>query len=483
MKKSNIRRIIAGLCISAITLTGTAACGAGNNDAGYVYDTYKLERIDLENYISVSGKVEGSNIVKVTTDLTAKVAELKVELGSSVKQGDVLCVFDSSELQSEYDSLKNSSDKSGERQQTDHQINQRNLDEAKTNKQNALAQAQRAIDNAVSARDRAYNKYNETVSKANDLYNQYIAAYNQAYNGEGFDEAAAEKSEMLLQQFQSTEAEYKALGEQLSSYDAAIQDAKDAYATTERNANSAIQSAQDIVNAEKFNTDDSVKTQLEKLQEKIDKCTVVAPKDGIITSLDVSEGSIPTKESLMTIEDTSQLRINVSIKETDILNVEKGMKAIITTNATGDKEFTGEVDHIVNIMSNDVNMYTGENKGGYSAEITINDSDSTLLIGMNAKVKIILDEKDDVLAVPYDSIIENKDGTFSVVVAEGSEGNYTAKHVEVEKGMETDYLTEIKSSELTDDTLILTDPKFVSDGDHLNISESYYASQTEGASK
>ncbi len=482
MKTKNIRRVIAGLCVSALALSGATSCGSTSTETGYKHDAYKLEKTDLENYISVSGAVEGSNIVKVTTDLAAKVSQLNVELGSNVKAGDVLCVFDSTDLQSEYDALKNSMDKNGERVESTHQINQRNLNNAKSDKTNALAQAQKVIDRAVSARDDAYNKYNQTLQSCTDYYNQYIDAYNRAYSGEG-DAAAVAQCESFLQMYQAADAQTKALAEQLPALDTAVQEARDAYTQTERSADAAIQAAQDIVNAEKFDSDDSSQTQLDKIREKIHKCTVVAPKDGVITAINVAEGSIPTTDAIMTIEDTSQLRIKVDIKETDILSIEKGQKAVITTNATGDEEFTGTVDRVLNVMSDSVNPYTGEKNGGYSAEITIDDSDTDLLIGMNAKVKIIIEEKKDVLAVPYDSIIENKDGTFSVVIAEGAPGSYTAKHIPVEKGMESSYLTEIKSPELKEDILVLTSPNYVSDGDTLNISESYYETQTEGVSK
>ena len=42
---------------------------------------------------------------------------------------------------------------------------------------------------------------------------------------------------------------------------------------------------------------------MRELQESIDKCTVKAPTDGIITALSVAEGSVPTAEAIMTIED------------------------------------------------------------------------------------------------------------------------------------------------------------------------------------
>ncbi|MBR2284078.1 MAG: efflux RND transporter periplasmic adaptor subunit [Ruminococcus sp.] len=473
MKNNLFKKVAALLCISAAALMPVYSCGGSSTEGGLTYDTYTVEKTDLENYISVSGTVEGSDLVKITSDLNTKIVSLNVELGSSVKKGDVLCVFDSSDLQAEYDSLTSSSEKSGEQHQDQHTINQRNLDNAKSDKQSALAQAQRIIDNAVSARDRAYDKYNSTVEKANNLYSQYSSAYDKAVS-EG-DELGLEQAQALYQQYQAAEAEYTALGENLSSYDSAVQDARDAYSAAEKNADAAIQAAQDAINAEKYTTDDSIQNQLDKLQERINKCTVTAPKDGIITALNAAEGSIPTTDAIMTIEDTSRLRINVQIKEADILSVKEGQKAVITANATGDTEFSGTVDRVVNIMSNQsVNMYTGESTGGYSAEITLDDPDNTLLIGMTAKVKIILEEKSDVLAVPYDAIVTNKDGSFSVVVAEESGGSYTAKLVDVEKGLDTSYLTEIISSGIKEGDLIVTEPDYIADGDRLRISGSYY---------
>lgn len=471
MKKNFVLKTMAALSVSAMIMAFGTGCGS-QVDYAPSTDTYTVEKQDLENFISVQGKVEGTNIVKVTSEVSARVKELNVEVGESVKKGDVLCVFDSSEYQSQYDTLKESSEKTDEKLQVLHDINQRTLDNAKTDKENALAQAQRNIDRAVSARDSAYKKYNDTLDKINDYYAKYIDYYNAANAG---DMSASESASEYYQMYKTAQAEYDALGDQLSSYDTAIQDAKDAYTATERNANAAIQSANDAINNEKFDTDSSIQEQLEKLQEKIDKCVVTADRSGIVTALNVAVGSIPTSEAIMTIEDDAQLRINVTIAESDILRVKAGQKAIITTTATGDTEFSGTVSRIVNIMSGQAtNAYTGETSGGgYSAEINIDDQDQ-LLIGMSAKAKIILDEKKDVYAVPYNSIIDNEDGTFSVIVASGSGDTRTAKYVNVEKGMETNFLTEITSTEISDGDLIVTDPEFITEGMALNISGSYY---------
>ena len=451
MNKKALLRTAAVLSISATLLYSTVSCGVSDL-MNMPNTTYTLEHTDVENFISVTGKVEGSNVVKVTSEVATKVKTLNVGIGSNVKEGDVLCVFDSSSFQEEYDKLKESSDMANEKSDSMHTKNAKALESAKSDKTEQLKQAQRVIDNAVSAKDR-------TQTKCDEAYD----AMNEAYDAGNYELYATKK------------AEYDQYSEAVIQCDSAIQDAKDAYAATEKRCNEAITAAQEMIDNEKYDKDTTIQNQLDKLQESIDKCTVKAPTDGIITALSVAEGSVPTAEAIMTIEDNSKLRINVSINEADILNVAEGQKAVITTSATGEEKFTGKVSRVVNIMSGQKeNALTGETSGGgYSAEITIDEGTTNLLIGMSAKVKIIMDQKDDVLAVPYDSIKENDDGTFSVFVAEKNDKGYKAKEFKVQKGMETNYLTEISSSELKDGDLILTDVSAISDGDDVTVAEGY----------
>ncbi|MDO4864040.1 MAG: biotin/lipoyl-binding protein, partial [Ruminococcus sp.] len=300
MNKSIILRTAAALSISAALLCGAASCGMSDL-LNVPMTTYTVEHTDVENFISVSGTVEGSNIVKVTSDLTAKVKTLNVGVGSAVKAGDVLCVFDDTDYREQYDKLKESADTSQERLDSFHEKNQRALQEAKNQKTDLLRKAQRAIDSAVSARDSAYSKYNRLGTEVDEAYAAYYAEE---------DNAAAD---LLYKEYVALKEQYDTFGESLSQYDEAVQSARDAYNDTSKSADAAIQAAQEAINDEKFNKDTTVQDQLDKLKESIDKCTVTAPKDGIITALNIAEGSFPTTDALMTIEDTTALRINVSI--------------------------------------------------------------------------------------------------------------------------------------------------------------------------
>ncbi len=472
--KKRKKKIIIAVSAVIIILAGAGimtALSSGNvQPQSYIMtETAEISRQNLVNSINVSGSVMGSNVVKITSSLSSKIESLNVSVGDYVKKGDVLCTFDSSAFQQEYDTLKASVDMNDEMNKSTHDINQRNLQNAITEKEIVLAQAQRSIDDAISARDNAYDKYNKLVDKYNASSAEKDELYNQipAYDDEMY-EISYQKYQEELQKFMSYETELDTLGEQLSTYDSAVQSAVDAYDSAERSADLNIQNMRDTINAEKFNVNSDSKAQLEKLQEKIDSCKVVAPQDGIVTALNAAEGSIPTTDAIMTIEDDSVLKISVQIKEADILNIKEGMKAVINTNAAADEEFYGTVSKVVNIFSG-ADALT-QNEGGYTAEITVDEKSSKLLIGMNAKVKIITAEKDDVLAVPYDSITENDNGDDIIYIAtKQSDGTYKAEAVEVEKGLESDYYTEIISDDIGEGDVLITSINGISDGQEVIV--------------
>ncbi len=480
-KKRNKKKII--IIVSVIAILGLGGVGIVSavqntvntlSESAYVFDDAMLiEEQDLSTSISVSGSVGSSNLVNVTTTLNAKVKTLNVGIGDYVNKGDVLCIFDNEDIQRQYDDLKESIDKAKAIEAKTHESNLRNLENAKEDKNIALRQAQQAINEAETACDNAYNNYNALVDKYNATNQARIDLEGSLDNEENYQKYV--EYQTICSQI---DEELAMLEPQLSSYDNAVKSAYDAYNSTKRNSDMSIQSMQDILDTEELNKDDSAEKQLEELKKQLEECTVKATQNGIITSLNIAEGSIATTDAIMTIEDTDQLKISVQIKPVDILKVKEGLKAVIKTDATEDKEINGTVTRVVNILSG-ANQMTQE-AGGYTAEITIDDKDTQLLIGMNAKVKIILEQRDKALAVPYDAIIDDEEeGTSHVFIAQpDGDGTYTAKKVTVEKGLESDYFTEIISSEIKAGDVILTVPELIFDGKDVSIDEIIFENET-----
>ncbi|MCR5541988.1 MAG: efflux RND transporter periplasmic adaptor subunit [Ruminococcus sp.] len=454
------KTIIIPVVVAVLAGGGLYACNAMSKAAkesmiaNSKYSVIPAGQNDLSKVISTTGKVIGNGTVDVTTKLSCSVSKVNVSLGDMVKEGDLLCEFDTTELQEEYDSLKAQMDNSDKKEKSDSSKNERDLEAAKAKKDSALARAQREIDKAVTARDNAYEKYN-------NLCNEYNAALERGDQNYDYGTVWA-----TLEQLKSG----------LSTYDDAVTLANDSYKDTESTCNDAIQKLQDVIDDEAFDTGSDNQKKLDKLAEQIEQCKVYAPQSGIITALNVNEGSVPSAPSIMTIVNTDKTVIELTVKETDITKIAEGMKAKVTSKVLPGEEFTASITRIVNVVSTDVTAEGSES--GYKVEVTLDETNDKLLIGMSASVDVTIEEVGEKLSVPYSGIIE-EDGAEYVYVAEPADdeqGGYIAKKKKVVKGAESDFYVEVKSGEVKSGDLVIMEPEGgdlpdVSDGARVQVNE------------
>ena len=454
------KTIIIPAVIALLAGGGLYACNAMSKAAqesliaNTKYSVIPAGQNDLSKVISTTGKVIGNGTVDVTTKLSCSVSKVNVSLGDMVKEGDLLCEFDTTELQEEYDSLKEQMENSDKKEKSDSSKNERDLEAAKSKKTAALARAQREIDKAVTARDDAYNKYN-------NLCNEYNSALERG--DENYD-------------YSTVWATLEQLKSGLSNYDDAVTLANDSYKDTESTCDDSIQRIQDLIDAEAFGTTDDNQKKLDKLAEQIEQCKVYASQSGIITALNVNEGSVPSSPSIMTIVNTDKTVIELTVKETDITKIEEGMSAKVTSKVLPGEEFSATITRIVNVVSNDV---TAEgSSSGYKVEVTLDETNDKLLIGMSASVDVVINEIGEKLSVPYSGVFE-EDGAEYVYVAEPADdeqGGYIAKKKKLVKGEESDFYVEVKSGEVKSGDLVIEDPvggdlPDVSDGARVQVNE------------
>ncbi len=478
-KKAKVAIIIAavllvgGGCTAGLAKMANSIAAVENMSTGYELDTAEIR--DVTNYVGVSGNVEGINSVKIAAPANSKVLELNTDLGSAVKKGELLCVFDTEELETNYESLKKKASLTDDRTDDTHKINERTLKEAVEEQKRQLAEAQENIDKVTKERDKAYKKYNDEVKKYNDDIKKRDRLYDEVYAARTYDVLQAKSAEYneVEERVKATKAQLDSMKESLTPYDDAITAAQKQYDSVKRTTDQAIQAVKDTINAEKYTEDDSLETQLKELEKQIADCEVKAPIDGVVSELGITEGGLPEGKSIITIENTEKLKIKVNIKERDILKLKEGMKAEITVDAIPDKTFKGELSRVVLVP--EVSMGENGSSSSYTAEITITDKDSGLLIGMNAKAKIILSGKEDVLSVPFDAVTEDSSGNKIVYIADKqSDGTVTARAAKVTVDLEADYYVAITSAEVkAGDALILL-PDGISDGETVTVNTDKY---------
>lgn len=466
MKYKN-KRIIC-LAMVFVCIFSCLGCEKNKDSGGAVIcNTYLTKEMKLENIVTAAGMVEGSDSVSITSNLNAKVTKLNVDVGSIVKSGDILCEFDRTEFQRQLDTLNLEMDLTSKKSKSEHDTNVRNLTYAENQKDISLRIAQREIDENISKCEAAYRRYDLLTEKQRDLYNK-IAELDKKISEAEDPATFVSLRDYVDVEYNTVSTELEQLNSSLIEYENAVANAQDNYNRIVIECDHAIQVANDIVNAYAFQVDTENKLKLEALEKKIGECTVVAPRDGIITSLSVKEGSLPTNESIMTIANNSSLAINATVYETDIFKIIEGQKCEISILANNEKVYTGNIIKVAKIPNDMV-----EDSSAYSVKISINNPDEFVIIGMNVQISIITEIKEKTIAVPYEAIGSDEEGNTYVFVGDkNSDGSYTLSKRNISTGIETSYLSEIYG-DINSDEYIMFPAMDLSDGDKVKVKDTY----------
>ena len=184
---------------------------------------------------------------------------------------------------------------------------------------------------------------------------------------------------------------------------------------------------------------------LETLRSTLEDCTLTATMDGTITALNATVGSV-CNGTVATIQNTDALVVDVTIPANSVPNLSTGMTCRITSDATGDAVINGTLSQI-DPVAND--------KGSFGAKVVVNGDSEGLLIGISAKVEIVISEKNNVYTVPRDAVGTAEDGSSYVLRKTGGEGvDMTFEEVPVTTGDTNDFYVEISGSDLNDGDVI-----------------------------
>lgn len=211
---------------------------------------------------------------------------------------------------------------------------------------------------------------------------------------------------------------------------------------------------------------------IQKMQNTLEDATITAPVSGVVTAVYAKVGE-PGNGLLFVVEDTQSLKINIKIKEYDVANIREGMPVVIKSDATGDQEISGTVTYIAPaaVKTEAGNTQIGGNDSNveFEAEVQVNDPNCGLRIGMNTRLTVLLEEKQDVFGVPYDAVVEKADGSTVVYAAveqqnSGKNSSYVVTEIPVTTGLETDFYIEISGGEVTPGMAVISNPQSVTPG-------------------
>lgn len=210
------------------------------------------------------------------------------------------------------------------------------------------------------------------------------------------------------------------------------------FETTLRTAQANYNAAQQNIRSLQAGVQSS-QTGLSRANKDLSRTTIIAPMDGVISSLKVKKGesvagnSFNVGTEMMTVADMSGLEVRVDVGENDIVKVSIGDSADVEVDAYNNRKFRGVVTKIASSTGSGSALQTTTNDvTNYEVRIRLDKASYADLAGktfpfrpgMNASADIKTQRKDNVLAVPIAAVnarVKGSDKSMSDKKAEDKE--------------------------------------------------------------
>ncbi|MBQ3557925.1 MAG: efflux RND transporter periplasmic adaptor subunit [Agathobacter sp.] len=452
-KKKWIIIIVAVVLVIAL-IVGLAVAGAGKKQEQTTKGTVELiTKRTIANSITANGMIEAANTENVTGgSYGMKVESVKVKAGEVVAVGDVICIFNTDDLDEQIKTVQD------------------NIADAKEDKQTQLADYDKQIADrkAENAEDLAEAKENLAEAEAKLAEEKAeLAKWEKEYaDGIANNTLSVSDKVDLVSTINSQKTTVDNAQNRVDNYKSRVESLEDA-------DTSNLEDAKENYAEQMDNTIDNYEDRLESLQEQKEDCTIRAGISGVVTAVNVTEGSNFNGGTIASIEGVDRFIVEAQVEEYDVADIAVGMKVLVKTDATRDAELEGIITYVAPRATNsgsssmsgfsslmggmDTSSLSGSGSATYLVKIELKEQNDRLRLGMNAKTSIITEESVDVWSVPYDAIYTRTDGTTYVeeVTGKDEDGNYVTKELDVTVGLQGTYYVEIISDKVSEETEIL----------------------------
>lgn len=160
------------------------------------------------------------------------------------------------------------------------------------------------------------------------------------------------------------------------------------------------------------------KASLSSVEYDLSKTTIYSPMSGTVTQLNNEKGErvlgtgYNIGSQILTISDLSKMEAQVEVGETDVSLINIGDTAKIQVDAFTDNVFVGVVYEIANTATTK-SSGTQEEVVNFIVKIRIQNENFDLRPGMSCSVDIEVDRKENVLAVPIQSVTTRDNDSIS----------------------------------------------------------------------
>ena len=365
----------------------------------------KLEkRSELKQTVTASGEVRPIRYIKLTSEVPGRIEEIYVNAGDMVVKGKPLVRVDPTQLQSN--------------QEAQWAATQASLNDVQ-NARNAVTQAQQAL--VVAEASVAAARQQQVASQTN---------VDRAQVDLNTAQRELKRYTELIEAGVASRLEYDTARDRFETAKIALETARanlEAQKIAVKEANEranqqriAVKEAQTSIKSSEMRASQQSAMLRGQVSQR-SKATQLSPLNGVVADIPTRVGEFAvaglSTTPLMTIADMSQINVEVNVDETEINNVEVGQVAKVKVDALGEKEIKATV-----IQKNPLAIAKSDQTGGLSNRVNVQeakefkvtlqllelpqDVHDSLRPGMSSTATITTKTKNDVLAVPLESIVE-----------------------------------------------------------------------------
>lgn len=173
-------------------------------------------------------------------------------------------------------------------------------------------------------------------------------------------------------------------------------------------------------------------SEIAKLKEKLENGEVIATMDGTVTAVNVAAGQAYTGSDGVVLDNLSKMKVSADIDEAHIADLHVGTRVRVKTDSTGQTQLEGTVTFTSPTPTKETSNNAGTGTSGsssssgnsqntktratYKVEVTLDEPNDRLRIGMTATIDFIVASAKNVIAVPTSCLIDDGNGNYFVNV-------------------------------------------------------------------
>ena len=461
----NVNKKKLGILSGVIALSVVAGVVSVNAGTSMKVRSYTVASGDLAQYTELNGNIVSDTVREYYSRIDSRIGKVLVKEGDYVKKGDLLISYDEEDLKLKTELAKaNASSK-------DESLNGRlSADSRMAGMYAEASSAMSSLDNDIAMYQAEIDRLDAQIISAKAALANEGARLQVSLIDHADDKANADldDNDILSDNYNriQKDIQYNAYEQNYNSQILSMEQLKNEYSVLLADC----KQRRSEMFSQKNSTFSSLMTDKDKEALELERTSyeltnedimhdleaaaegIKADFDGIVTEIDTAEDvRVSAGMKLLTLESSDDIAVKFNVNKYDIDALSEGQEANVKIRS---KNYTGKVSRIDRMTGRG-----SSDSANVGVEIKLDEPDSDIILGLEAKAFVNTAALNNVLTVAVDALCEEEEGTFVFVARDGK-----AVKVPVVTGVKNEDVVEIVSGLSEGDIAIWNDTEELTDG-------------------